>query len=427
MASVDLGKKQVVDGLAPRDKTAIHYDSELKGFGVRVTPKGFKSWILEYRPRGAGRSVSPQRMTLGATSILSPKQARDEAKRLLAEIRLGADPAKKLGISRDMPTVRDFAKIFLADYAAEKLKKSTYQLYEDQLERLIIPRIGSMQIHNVTSADVAALHRNIARTGKNGKRREGAANRMLTTLSSLFQFAIMEQLLPNHSNPVRLVEKYSESFTPRYFSLEELGRIGEALTEGETIGLPRAMPSEPHRRKHCPKPENSRIVVDPFAAAAIRLLILSGARKGEILTLQWDHVDLALGLLILPDSKTGKKTIPLSEAAMEIISGLPRIGPYVIVGSTPDTHLKDVRSPYKAVLRRAGLKARLHDLRHTNASIGIAAGLSLAVIGSLLGHNSATTTKRYAHLADGPAKRAADLVGKTISPSLGSPRRSADD
>jgi integrase len=271
-----------------------------------------------------------------------------------------------------------------------------------------------MQLNAISTPDVSKVHREVARSGRKGKRREGMANRMLTTLSSIFSFAIHEQILPTGSNPVPDVGRYKESFTARYFNSDELTRIGEALREGETVGIPWDVPDDPNKLRHYPKEENRRTYIDPFAAAAIRLLILTGARTGEILGLRWEYVDLERGVLLLPDSKTGQKTIVLSYATLDLLATLPRVGPYVLPGPSGNQPLRSIRGPYLAVLKRAGLKARPHDLRHTHASLGVAAGLSLQVVGKLLGHNSTKTTERYGHLEIDPIRRGADQIGSLL-------------
>ena len=175
--------------------------------------------------------------------------------------------------------------------------------------------------------------------------------------------------------------------------------------------------------KHAPK-ENGRTVIGQHAAAAIRLLILTGARLREILHLRWEHVDLERGLLFLPDSKTGKKAIVLNAPAMAVLAGLPRIGAYVVAGQAAGTDSEkpraDLNKPWRAIRKRAGLDGvRIHDLRHTHASIGAGAGLGLPIIGKLLGHTKASTTQRYAHLDNDPLRRASENIGGRIAAAMG--------
>jgi integrase len=194
------------------------------------------------------------------------------------------------------------------------------------------------------------------------------------------------------------------------------------LREGETIGLPYAIDENSPKAKHAPKEDNRRAMLDPFAVAAIRLLILTGARLREILDAQWQHVDFERGVIFLPDSKTGKKPIYLSAASLAILSALPRIegNPFVIPGEKAGQPRADLKRPWAAVTRAAGLDGvRIHDLRHSFASFGAGASLGLPIIGKLLGHTQAATTHRYAHLDADPMRRAAETIGATIAAAMG--------
>jgi integrase len=167
-------------------------------------------------------------------------------------------------------------------------------------------------------------------------------------------------------------------------------------------------------------------MIGTHAAAAIRLLIFTGARLREILHLRWEHVDLERGLLFLPDSKTGKRAIVLNAPAMAVLASLPRIGAYVVAGQDAGTHNEkpraDLNKPWRAIRRRARLNdVRIHDLRHTHASIGASAGLGLPIIGKLLGHTKASTTQRYAHLDNDPLRRASEQIGARLATALGEP------
>jgi integrase len=210
----------------------------------------------------------------------------------------------------------------------------------------------------------------------------------------------------------------------RFLSVIELTRLGEAIREGETIGLPYGVDETKPKAKHAPKAENRRTVIGPHAAAALRLLIFTGARLREILGLKWEWVDLERGLLLLPDSKTGKKAIVLNAPAMKVLADLPRLGAYVIsgqsAGTDDETPRADLNRPWRAVAKRAGLVGvRLHDLRHTHASFGAGAGLGLPIIGKLLGHAQATTTARYAHLDIDPLRRASEHIGSQLAAAIG--------
>jgi len=200
-----------------------------------------------------------------------------------------------------------------------------------------------------------------------------------------------------------------------------LSRLGEALRIAETDGIPWEADEAGPKAKHLAKPANRRTRIDPHSIAAIRLLILTGARKQEILTSQWDHVDLQRGVLFLPDSKTGKKPVYLSAAALAVLASIPRYegNPYIIAGAKPGAPRADLNKPWESITRASGLSGlRLHDLRHSFASVGAGGGLGLQIVGKLLGHTQTSTTARYAHLDADPLRRAADKIGAEISAAL---------
>ncbi len=404
--------KRSVDALAPASRTLVFYDSELKGFGVRVTPTGYKAWVVDYRP-GGGRKVATKRMTLGSTSTLTPDEARRKAREVLASVLLGGDPALEKLEARKMLTVEEFSKTFLKDHVEVKLKASTAATYRDHLERLIVPEIGYVKLSQLTRKQVAGLHSKI------GQKTPGIANRMLATLSSMYGFASVNELIPDGFNPTRRIEKFPENHMERFLSSDELRRIGEAIREGEGKGIPWVVDETKPNRKHVSKPENRFTKLDRYAAAAIRLLLLTGARRGEILALKWSNVDLERGILHLPDSKTGKKVIVLNAAAAHVLNELPKIGEYVIAGRSPSQPRHDLKKPWAAVLRRAGIEGvRLHDLRHTHASFGVNSGMGLPIVGKLLGHSRSSTTERYAHLADDPVRQASQQIGSKLNAAL---------
>jgi integrase len=188
---------------------------------------------------------------------------------------------------------------------------------------------------------------------------------------------------------------------------------------GASEGIPWDVDEAKPKAKHLPKAKNRFTRVGPFAAAAIRLLLFTGCRLREILHLKWEQVDLERGLLFLADSKTGKRTVILNAPALAVLADLDRLGPYVVLGDHPDQPRADLKRPWEAVAKRAGLDGvRLHDLRHTYASFGAGGGLGLLIIGKLLGHFQASTTQRYAHLDSDPLRRASEAIGDRIAAAL---------
>jgi integrase len=405
--------KRVVDAIETGSRRAIYYDSELKGFGVKVSPTGAKSWCVEYRPRGGGRGIAKRRMVLGSTGTLTPDQARLAARKVLAAVALGEDPAALRSRARDMPTLRQFADRYLDEEACAKLKPSTVVNYRIYLRNHAVPLIGNLKLDRITAADVAKMHHRIGQT------KPMTANRVVECISSVYRYAGTCGLVDPGFNPTVRIEAFREQRRERFLSSAELARLDEAIREAETTGIPWEVDEAKPTAKHVAK-DNRRTLIGPHAAAALRLLILTGARLREILNLRWEWVDVERGLLLLPDSKTGRKCIVLNAPAMAVLAALPRLGAYVIVGDNPEKPRADLNRPWKAISKRAGLNGvRIHDLRHTHASIGAGAGLGLPIIGKLLGHAQAATTARYAHLDADPLRSASEIIAGRIAAAMG--------
>jgi integrase len=412
--------KQLVDGLKAREQEYFVWDGgkgSLSGFGVRVQKNtGAMSYVVKYRA-GAGRTAPTRRLTLAKVGTLTPDEARAQARKTLGAVANGADPAAQRAAEKRASTLTEVAEQFLTKHVAAKRAENTEASYRDLLERLVLPELGKRKAEKITSAEIHRLH---SKLGDHPYQ----ANRALRIMSSLFTYAGKAHLVPVGFNPCRGIEKFHEEGRERYLSTDELARLGEALREGETVGLPYAVDDTKPMAKHAPKEESRRTLLGPHAAAAIRLLILTGARLREILHLKWDQIDFQRGLLLLPKSKTGKKTIILNAPALSVLSGLPRVGTYVIAGMSAghedERPRSDLKKPWRAVSRRAGLEGvRIHDLRHTHASIGAGAGLGLPIIGKLLGHTQAATTARYAHLDNDPLRKASNHIANEIAVAMG--------
>jgi integrase len=297
----------------------------------------------------------------------------------------------------------------------EHKKPSSVRMDERNIANHVLPLLGELYVEEVTRNDIdnfkidlkAGKHADPAASRRSGYRGgavvtggPGVANRCLALLSKMFNLAERWGVRPDNTNPVRHIGKYAESKKERYLTGDEFERLATALSEAE--------------RKEA---EN------PFVIAAIRLLVLTGARLGEILSLRWADVNFEHGMLLLGDSKTGRKTIFLSKPAMELLNRLPRLSgnPYVIVGSRHGQHLKNLQKPWGRIRGAAKLPdVRIHDLRHSFASIAAASGMSLPVIGKLLGHTKSATTERYSHLAADPLKAANEAIGQQLAKLLGS-------
>ena len=380
--------KRVVEAIAAKPQgDTVKWDSELPGFGIRVWPSGKRTYILKYRT-AEGRQ---RKATIGPHGPITAERARSIALRWLGDARHGSDPATTRSDSRKALTVTELAKRYMAEHAAVKKRPGSVASDETLLRLHILPRLGSMKINSVTRADIGQLHHAMYQT-------PGAANRALALLSKMFNLAEKWGLRTDGSNPCRHVEKFRERKIERFLSNEELARLGAALREAD------------------------RTQVElPSVITAIRLLLFTGCRLSEVLTLRWQDVDVDNQVLRLPDSKTGKKIVYLAPPALEVIAKAKRVDgrPYVVVGAKPGSHLVNLQKPWRRIRAKAELNGvRIHDLRHSFASVAAANGGSLQMIGKLLGHAQVQTTARYAHLTADFLRRLNDEVGRLIASAL---------
>jgi integrase len=403
--------KSSVDALKcqPGKDREILWDTGVRGFGVIAFRNGGKVYCAQYRKDGRSR-----RTRIGEHGRLTPEDARKFAKVILGAVESGADPIAERRAARAVRTFAEVADDFLKLHVAAKRKGRTLDEYTLTLRNNVLPFIGAKRIVDVRRPDVTKLHNKQANTPYQ-------ANKALSVISAVWNWAAKRDEVAFANNPAKGVERYREQGRERYLTREELGRIGTALIEGETTGLPYSVDETNPRAKHAAKPDKRRTKLDPFAAAAIRLLILTGARRREILDARWEHVDLERGIIHLQDSKTGKKPLYLSAAAQAVLASMPRVAdnPYIIAGAKEGAPRTDLKKPWAAVCKAAGLKGvRLHDLRHSFASFGAGASLGLPISGKLLGHSQPATTHRYAHLDADPMRRAVETIGATISAAM---------
>lgn len=393
----------------------ILWDNELAGFGVIAFPSGKKIYAVQYRKDGRSR-----RSRIGEHGRLTPDEARSQAKRLLGRVEEGGDPIAERKAARAVRTLREVSSDFMALHIAAKRKGRTGEEYTRLLKLHIIPQLGSRRMKDINRADVSRLHSRVSKVTP------FAANRSVAVISSIWNWAARRDEVKFADNPAKGIEKNPEKGRERYLSGAELARLGDALREAETVGLPYLVDASNPKSKYGPKEGQRRPPLDPFAVAAIRLLILTGARLREILDAKWDYVDFERGMMHLPDSKTGKKTLYLSAPSLEVLANLPRVdgNPHIIPGDKPGAPRADLKKPWNAIRRASGLEdVRIHDLRHSFASVGAGASLGLPVIGKLLGHSQPATTARYAHLDADPLRKAADTIGAAISGAMNGNRR----
>jgi integrase len=379
--------KRTVDALAPPVKgTAIVWDSDLTGFGLRLSARGRRTYLIHGRTK-AGRQVM---MTLGVHGAITADQARDAAKRELGRLADGTDPVEEKQLVRAaeakrlaMLTVAQLCDRYLEDYAQTHKRARSLKDDKAMIERFIKPRFGGVRVPDLEQSDIAALHREV------GKSKPYTANRILALLSKMFSLAVAWKLRPDH--PVKGIPRFQEEKRQRFLSSAELGRLAQALAE------------YPYR----------------ISASAIRMLLLTGARRGEVLGMAWEQVETEPGVWVKPSALTKQKTlhrVPLSAGARQLLEDMRRYRKpgevYVFPGRGPgEHHLSEIKKAWAIVCKAAGITGvRIHDLRHTYASILASSGASLPLIGALLGHTQPSTTARYAHLADQPLQEATDKV-----------------
>ena len=322
--------KRQIEALGVQDRHYFVWDSELSGLGIRVFPTGRKQFVLQYR---FGRTS--RRMSLGRFGAITPDQARGLALEALVKIRQDIDPMAQKREKRTALIVRELAQRFDEEHIAVHLKASTAKEYRRNLNLFILPAIGHLRIIDVTRADIAKYHHD-------WRHRPYQANRNLEIISKMFNLAELWGLRPDGTNPRKHIKKYAEKKRERYFSAGELQALGRVLEEME-----------------------QEQIELPSAIAAIRLLLFTGCRLGEFMTLQWGYVDLIAKVLRLPDSKTGAKEVHLGTAAVSVLSAIKRVAnnPWVIVGRNPGAHLTDLQPFWQRLRGRAGLKNARGPLR----------------------------------------------------------------
>ena len=345
--------KPELKALKADTKTKIVFDDALPGFGVRIEPSGVKAFIVEFRPPGAGRTATKKRMTLGRVEVLDLDQARTLARRKLAEVALGGNPHAERAAERKSNTFAEVAKTFL-EKRESNLKASSHAEYERIVDKALSPTFGKRALKSITRADVRGWHEDLS------EETPISANRALAVFSAIWNFAAKREIVDFHMNPAKGIDRNKENKRERFLTSEEIARLLDALDLGEASGIPWAPPSDKGKKlKHRPKEENALTKLSPHVTGAMKLLMLTGARLREILNLKWAEVDTERGLAFLSDSKTGAKALPLNAAALAEIAILKplRENDYVVGGGADGKPRADLRKPWLAVTRHAGLGA----------------------------------------------------------------------
>jgi integrase len=382
----------LTDGLAkklpvPPKDNKVYFDSTVAGFGCRVTKNDARSYVLAYRTR-AGRK---RLYTIGDIGNWRCTAARIEAKRLKQIVDQGGDPLGDIEALREAPTVGELCDRFLAEHVTRK-RPSTARAYAQIVDLHLRPALGSLKVEALTFADCDGLHRRMTRD-----RGAHIANRSIAVLSKMLNLAIRWGM--RSDNPTRGIERNPEGKRKRYLSGDELARLITAL--------------DAH--------------ADRQTADIIRLLLLTGARRGEALGARWADIDLKVGVWTKPGSTTKQRTdhvAPLSPQAVELLARIRAmqagphrpLGEHVFPGPGGTGHQADLKKGWASICKAAGITGlRVHDLRHSFASFLVSDGASLALIGALLGHSNPSTTARYAHLLDTVERTAVGRVGAIVT------------
>jgi integrase len=387
-------QKTFIDNLQPREKEYTVWDKKITGFAVKVTPAGRKVYFYRYRIV-SGRQ---RKFTIGVHGQLTLQQARDIAWGKLLEVKQGMDPMSGKDKYKIALTVAELCDRYVEEYA--KMYKKPNSALEDKnlIERHIKPDLGRHFVCDVSRKEVAKFHADRSATPYN-------ANRLRSLISKMFALAEEWELRKEGTNPVKYVKKYREYSRERYLTKSEMENLSKALQECD----------DDHNLYH---------------VALIRLLLLTGARCGEIQKAKWEWIDFDQKLLLLPDSKTGKRVIFVNAPMMAILHQLPRRkgNPHILAGYKEDSAIGYPTELWNTVKVKVGLtNFRIHDLRHSYATICNQLGFSESMIGALLGHKGQTSiTKRYIHHVDSFTREAAEKVAEHIGKVLGiAPNESA--
>ena len=382
--AIRIGRRSV-ERLAVESGYRLFWDRDLTGFGIRVHATGRKVYVVQTR----GPVGNPKRVTIGVHGEIAPDEARGKAAAAIDRMRRGEDPFPPK--PAPPPTMADLAERYVKAHLEVNCRPNTVATFRRVLVLHILPELGHLPVASVERSHVSDLHYKM-------RDKPAQANQAVEILAKMFRLAEAWGMTPARRNPRERVRLYKRNRRERFLTREEYRELGRVLHEAETKGG-----------------------FLPSGIAAIRLLLLTGCRKNEIVTLRWDDIDRAAGEIRIRDAKTGARRIPLTPAVERVLAGIPRIegNPWVITGQNEGDHLKNLDQIWLRLRPRAGLDdVRIHDCRHSYASRALAIGEGLPMIGKLLGHRRVTTTARYAHLARDTEKASAVKVGGSIGADL---------
>lgn len=376
-----LTKRQVESIVPLKDQETFVWDSELKGFGLRIFPTGRRTYFVQYRNQ-FGRT---RRKKIGVHGVVTAEQAREKAKMILGDVARGDDPSHNHQQSKKQMSLQDLVRDYMELYAKVNKRPKSLKNDSHMLTAIILPKLGLLMLNEITCHELQKLHQTLKDTPY-------LANRVRALLSKMFNLAKDWGWMED--NPALSIEKYLEEKRDRWLNDKELEKLWSVLDR---------YPAQ-------------------FTAYVFKLLLLTGARKGEALNATWDQFDLKKGIWTKPAHLTKQKRkehLPLSEQAVSVLFQLKSLNvecsPFLFPGKVEGKPLQEIKTFWKTILKEAGIKnLRIHDLRHTHASHLVSSGLSLSIVGKLLGHTQASTTQRYAHLADEPLRAATEVFGRKV-------------
>ena len=377
--------KKAVEAVKPGERDIILSDTELTGFGCKITPKGKRTYFVYYRTRGGQQ----RRPTIGVHGAVTCEQARKDAQQILAAVARGGDPSAKRKAERMAGTVGELCDRFIDEFLPLK-RETTAREYRRLIERHIRPALGKMKAKDVTVADVARLHHKMRKTPR-------SANQAVSILSRMMKQAVRWQM--RRDNPCRgAVDRFPENERERFLTELELSRLGAVLNDAERT-----------------RTELQGVI------RAIRLLAFTGRRMGDVLSLRWEHVDFEKGCLRLPNTKTGSQEVTLGAPALALLAGMERTGEYVVHGPDPDKPLSvgTLESAWHRIRQRASIPdVRIHDLRHTVGTYAAQAGANAFLVRDKLGHKTLAMTGRYVERDVEPLRVLTDKVETRIAAAM---------
>jgi integrase len=386
------------EGVTDQTRDKVLWDSEVQGFGLRVMKNGTKSYVFSYR-LGKGRSGRMKQMRIGG-SDMHPDNARKIARGWRDLVANGGDPSAKRNEVASLPSVKQLCADYIERHAIPNKRPRGVKDDQRMIDTYVIPAIGKVLVKDVTHRQIEDLHRNLS------KGSPIQANRLLALLSKMFNMAMKWEW--RGSNPAKGIQKNPENKRERFLSPKEISSLTSAIVD---YAANNDRPQEALR-----------------STDAIRLIVLTGARKGEVLSARWEQFDLDAGVWVKPSAHTKQKKdhrVPLSPAALSLMQEIKSRGEhpsgFVFPARAGNSgHLTEIKRAWYEIRSAAGLDdVRIHDLRHTYASILASGGMSLPIIGALLGHTQPATTARYAHLYDDPLRAATERVAAAYGHEVG--------